>query len=140
MKLNFHPHYAFRVHLTFLLLGFQSFWEQICSLYWKLTSVYVTGLLTEPIRYPDSTGNCVGKVHWFWIFQQVALCFETIKWDWTNLAKDRTTFCISIIHYENLGRKTCNCRKEESVMRVWITVQQEWEKYTQNETNMEQDR
>jgi len=48
----------------------------------------------------------------------VALCFEIIKWNWTDVAEDRETFRCSFIHYENFGRRTCNCRKEESVMRV----------------------
>jgi hypothetical protein len=47
------------------------------------------------------------------MFQQVALCFERIKFDWTDLAKDRATFCMLIIHYENFGRRTCNCRRED---------------------------
>jgi len=130
-------------HLEFT--GHFNCWD--FKVFWTKYAVYIgNGLqyswrayLAEPIRHSNSTVNCVGKVHWFWMFQQVAPCFEAIKWDWTNLAKDRTTFCISIIHYKNFGRRTCNCRKEESVMTVWKTVQQEWQKCTENETNLKQD-
>jgi hypothetical protein len=80
--------------------------------------VFVTGLSGQTDKTSESTVNCVGKVNWFWMLQQVALCFETITWNWTDLAKERATVCCSFIHYENFGRKTCNCTKEESVMRV----------------------
>jgi hypothetical protein len=68
-------------------------------------------------------------VHWFWLFQEMVQFFEIIKWNWTDGAEERATFCCLFIHYGNFGRRTCNCRKEESVMRVWIIVLLEWEKY-----------
>ena len=38
-----------------------------------------------------ATVICVGKMHWFGIFQILVLYFQTAKWDWTELAQDRAT-------------------------------------------------
>jgi len=34
---------------------------------------------------------CVGKMHWFGMFQILVLYCQTVKWDLTELAKDRAT-------------------------------------------------
>jgi len=36
-----------------------------------------------------ATVTCVGKMHWFGIFQILVLYCQTGKWDWTELAHDR---------------------------------------------------
>jgi len=33
----------------------------------------------------------VSKMHWFGIFQLLVLYYQTVKWDWTELAQDRAT-------------------------------------------------
>jgi len=33
----------------------------------------------------------VGKMHWFGIFQILVMYCQTVKWDWTELDKDRAT-------------------------------------------------
>jgi len=33
-----------------------------------------------------ATVNCVGKMDWFGMFQNVVLYCQTVKWDWTVLA------------------------------------------------------
>jgi len=38
-----------------------------------------------------ATVICVGKLHWFGIFQILVLNCQTVKWDWTELAQDRAT-------------------------------------------------
>jgi len=38
-----------------------------------------------------ATVICVGKMYWFGIFQILVLYFQTVKWDWTELAQDRAT-------------------------------------------------
>jgi len=39
----------------------------------------------------NATVICVGKMHWFGIFQIQVLYCQTVKWDWTVMAKDRAT-------------------------------------------------
>jgi len=34
---------------------------------------------------------CVGKMHWFGIFQILVLYHQTVEWDLTELAQDRAT-------------------------------------------------
>ena len=34
---------------------------------------------------------CVGKMHWFGMFQNLVLYCQTIKWYWTELAQGRAT-------------------------------------------------
>jgi len=38
-----------------------------------------------------ATVICVGKMHWFGIFQIVVLYCQTVKWDWNELAQYRAT-------------------------------------------------
>jgi len=39
----------------------------------------------------EATVIYVGKMHWFGIFQNLVLYCQRVKWDWTELAKDRAT-------------------------------------------------
>ena len=39
----------------------------------------------------NATVICVGKKHWFGIFQILVLYCQTVKWDWTELAQERAT-------------------------------------------------
>jgi len=32
------------------------------------------------------TVNCVGKMHWFGMFQNLLLYSQTVKWDWKEQA------------------------------------------------------
>jgi hypothetical protein len=48
----------------------------------------VTGLSGQSDKIFEFNSKLHGKVHWFWMFQQVALCFEIIKWNWINLANE----------------------------------------------------
>jgi len=36
-----------------------------------------------------ATVICVGKMHWFGMFQILVLNCQTVKWNWTELAQDR---------------------------------------------------
>jgi len=38
-----------------------------------------------------ATVICVGKLHWFGIFQILVLYRQTVKWDWNELAQERAT-------------------------------------------------
>jgi len=38
-----------------------------------------------------ATGICVGKMHWFGMFQNLLLFFQTAKWDCNELAQARAT-------------------------------------------------
>jgi len=47
-----------------------------------------------------ATEICEGKMHWFGIFQIVVLYCQTVKWDCTELAEDRTTVkCVCKMHW-----------------------------------------
>jgi len=38
-----------------------------------------------------ATVMCVGKMHWFGLFQILVLYCQTTKWDWNELAQARAT-------------------------------------------------
>jgi len=43
---------------------------------------------------------CVGKMHWFGMFQNLVLYCQTAKWDWNKLAKARATVnCVGKMHW-----------------------------------------
>jgi len=43
---------------------------------------------------------CVGKMHWFGMFQNLVLYCQTAKCDWTELAQDRSTvICVGKMHW-----------------------------------------
>jgi len=43
---------------------------------------------------------CVGKMHWFGIFQILVLYCQTVEWDLTELAQDRATVkCVCKMHW-----------------------------------------
>jgi len=47
-----------------------------------------------------ATVICVGKMHWFGIFQTVVKYCQTVKWDWTELGQDRATVkCVGKMHW-----------------------------------------
>jgi len=47
-----------------------------------------------------ATVICVGKLHLFGIFQILELYFQTVKWDWSELAQDRATVnCVGKMHW-----------------------------------------
>jgi len=46
-----------------------------------------------------ATVICVGKLHWFGIFQILVMNCQTVNWDWTELAQDRATVkCVGKMH------------------------------------------
>ena len=79
----------------------------------------------ELISHRDSTVNCLGKMDWFGMFQNVVRYCQTVKWDWTELtvlsdcemgmdwtgSLTKQYFCSSFIHYENLGLRSCECMR-----------------------------
>jgi len=47
-----------------------------------------------------ATVICVGKLHWFGIFQILVLNCQAVKCDWTVLAQDRATVnCVGKMHW-----------------------------------------
>ena len=51
----------------------------------------------------NATVICVGKMHWFGIFQNLVLYCQTVKCDWTKLAQDRATeICVGKMHWFGL--------------------------------------
>jgi len=46
-----------------------------------------------------ATVNCVGKIHWFGMLQNMVLYSQTAKWDWNELAQARATVnCVGKMH------------------------------------------
>ena len=53
-----------------------------------------------------ATVICVGKMHWFGIFQILVLYCQTVKWVWTELAQDRATvMCVGKMHWFGMFQK-----------------------------------
>jgi len=49
--------------------------------------------------FDKATVICVGKMHWFGIFQIQVFHCQTVKWDWTEQAQDRATVsCVVKMH------------------------------------------
>ena len=49
--------------------------------------------------FDKATVICVGKMHWFGIFQILVLYCQTVKCVWTELAQDRATVnCVCQMH------------------------------------------
>jgi len=52
-----------------------------------------------------ATVICVGKMHWFGIFQILVLYCQTGKCDWTDLAQDRATVkCVVKMHWFGMSQ------------------------------------
>ena len=47
-----------------------------------------------------ATVICVGKLHWFGMFQNLVLICQRAKWDWNDLAQSRATvFYVGKMHW-----------------------------------------
>jgi len=48
----------------------------------------------------NATVFCVGKMHWFGMFQILVLYCQTVNCDWTELAQDRAKVqCVGKMHW-----------------------------------------
>ena len=53
-----------------------------------------------------ATVICVGKMHWFGMFQNVLVCSQTVKCDWKELAQDRATVkCVGKMYLFGMFQK-----------------------------------
>jgi len=53
-----------------------------------------------------ATVSCVGKMHWFGMFQNLLLYSQTVKWDCTELVQDRATIkCVGKMHWFGMFQK-----------------------------------
>jgi len=47
-----------------------------------------------------STVICVGKMHWFGMFQILVMYCQTVKWDWAELAQVKAKVqCLGKMHW-----------------------------------------
>ena len=71
-----------------------------------------------------ATVNCMGKMHWFELFQNVVLYCQTVKCDWNEVVQDKATVnCSGKITWFGMFQK---------IVQYCQTVKKQWNELAQD--------